>query len=387
VPSIDPDAVYGSFFEDANLDQHIQDPTELYQRVAGRFVCSHAVASAVLRDPRTGSEPATRPSRPLWDLVQRWLITRDPPDHTAIRSLVSRAFTRPAVRIYETQIRGIVSRLLDEIAPRKAMDLVAEFATPLPSEVIEGVMGLDDVERDGLRQLLRTLETCFVNQHDRELVDDGERAMIELYERFERMIDKRLSTPGDDLLSRYAVGGREAGVDHVDLVSNAVFLAFAGQDSTRNALGSLVFELLRHPDQLALLRAEPERYAASAVEEALRYHPPIYGAPRWPRDEIDVGEGTLPPRKMIDFLFGPANRDAAVFSEPDRFDITRSPNPHLSFAVGPHHCAGAPLARLELQIAITSMLQGLPGLRLISEPRWKSLVPFRGLAELRIAWD
>lgn len=384
---IDPAAVYGSFFDDASRDEHIQDPTELYGRVAGRFVCSHAVTSAVLRDPRTGSQPPARPNRPLWDLTSRWLITRDPPEHTSIRSLVSRAFTRTAVREYQGHIEATVRGLLDGLSPRQEMELVGDFATPLPAEVIERVMGLEPAERAGLRPLLGALETCFVNQHDAGLVDKGEQAMLELYERFERMIEKRLAAPGSDLLSRYAVGGLEAGVDHVDLVSNAVFLAFTGQDSTRNALASLVFELLRHPDQLELLRREPEQLARSAVEEALRYHPPIYGAPRWPRDHIDVGEGILPPREMIDFLFGPANRDPAVFTDPDRFDITRAPNHHLSFAVGPHHCAGAPLARLELQTAITAIVERLPNLRLVGTPRWKSLVPFRGLEELRVAWD
>jgi cytochrome P450 len=143
--------------------------------------------------------------------------------------------------------------------------------------------------------------------------------------------------------------------------------------------------LLKHPDQLARLRAD-ESLAPSAVEEFLRFNSAIGIAPRVAKEDVELGQGRVAAGSTIPFFLGALNRDPAVFENPDHFDITRSPNPHLAFAAGPHLCAGAPLARLEVQLALTALLRRLPDLRLVAEPRWTSVVPFRGLDELRVAW-
>ena len=384
---IDPEELLGNFWAEATTDAVIQDPAELMSRIEGTVLCSYAAATFALKDRRLGSAPPTVADRFLWQAFSRFLILRDPPEHTAIRRLIARAFTKPAVESYRPQVQATIDALLDEVAPRGEMELVRDFAVRVPTTVIADLMGLAAVDREGLPQLLVDLEEAFIHQSDEAAIDRGEAAMAELFDRMRRALDERVADPGDDLLSRIAAGeSADSAVDREDLVANAVFLLFAGQDSTKNTLVSCVYELLRHPDQMELLRSDPS-LAAGAVEESLRFHPAIYGAPRYAREDMEFPQGTLPKGTTIDFFFGPANRDRAVFADPQRFDITRTENPHLAFAAGAHLCAGAPLARLELQLAVLALTQRLPGLRMVEQPRWRSLVPFRGLETLRLAWD
>ena len=384
---IDPDALLGTFWVEATADDVIQDPSGLYSRIAGTVMCSHADATSALKDRRLGTSPLDNPEGLFLQMFNRVLINRDPPAHTAIRRLVARAFTKPAVDAYRPHIQATIDGLLDELVPLGEMDLVGDFAARVPTAVICELMGLKGEDRDGLPQLLTAVEETFIHEHDAEYAARGEAAMSELYARLDRALEARIASPGDDLLSRMAAG--EAGDDPVereDLVANAVFLLAAGQDSTKNTLASCVYELLRHPDQMDLLRHDPSM-VPGAVEEALRFHPAIYGAHRRAREDMDFEQGTLRAGTTIDFFFGPVNRDPTVFDHPDRFDITRTHNPHLSFAAGPHFCVGAPLARVELQLALASLLRRLRELRLVEAPRWKGLIPIRGLEALFVAWN
>lgn len=384
---IDPARLLGTFWADATTDAVIQDPAELLSTISGTVMCSHAAATFALKDRRLGAAPLNNPEGSLGQAFNRSLINRDPPEHTAIRRLVARAFTKPAVESYGPAIQATIDALLDDVAGWGEMDLVRDFAVRVPTAVISDLMGLTPEDRDGLPELLVDLEHGFIREHDAECLARGEAAMIELLARMHRALAARTAHPGDDLLSRIA--GGESGDNAVgrdDLAANAVFLLFAGQDSTKNTLVSCVYELLRHPDQMDLLRKDPS-FVPGAVEEALRFHPAIYGAQRCAKADMEFPQGTLRAGTKIDFFFGPANRDPSVFVDPDRFDITRTDNPHLTFAAGPHFCVGAPLARLELQLALRALVERLPGLRLLEEPRWRSLIPFRGLEALHVAWD
>lgn len=384
---IDPQQLLGTFWVEAADDAVIQDPAELFSRIAGTVMCSHAAATFALKDRRMGAAPTGTQDRFLLQAFHRFLITRDPPEHTAIRRLIARAFTKSAVEAYRPQIQATIDTLLDGVVPRGEMDLLQDFAVLLPTAVITGLMGLAPDESEGLHGLFADVEEAFINEHDPACFDRGEAAMTELFARMHRVLESRIANPGDDLLSRIAAGeSADSPIDRDDLVANALFLLSAGQDSTKNALVSCVYELLRNPEEMDLLRADPS-LVPGAVEEALRFHPPIYGAQRYAREDIELPQGLLRAGTKIDFFFGPANRDASVFADPDRFDITRTVNPHPSFATGPHFCVGAPLARLELQLALRALVDRLPNLRIISEPRWRSLIPFRGLEALRVAWD
>ena len=384
---IDPRQLLGTFWADATTDAVIQDPAGLLSTIAGTIMCSHAAATFALKDRRFGAAPPGRQERFLLQAFTRFLITRDPPEHTAIRRLVARAFTKSAVEAYRPQIQATIDALLGPLAPLGEMDLLQDFAVQLPHAVITSLMGLSPEESEGLQELFADVEEAFINEHDAACFDRGEAAMIELFARMHRALDSRIGNPGADLLSHIAAGeSGDSPVERDDLVANALFLLSAGQDSTKNTLVSCVYELLRHPDQIDLLRTDPS-LIPSAVEEALRFHPAIYGAQRYARDDIEFPQGTLRAGTKIDFFFGPANRDPSAFADPDRFDITRTDNPHLSFSTGPHLCAGAPLARLELQLALRALVDRLPNLRLVTEPRWRSLIPFRGLEALRVAWD
>jgi cytochrome P450 len=305
------------------------------------------------------------------------------PSHTAVRRLIVSAFSPGAVETYRPLVCAIVDRLLDELAPRGQMEFRSEFAFRVPMAVMAELMDLPADVRDGLEQLLGDVDAAFVHQDDEALLEKGDRATVELLGRMDRLLTARKAQPGADLISRLAAGD---GVIHGDRVANAVFLLEAGHESTMNALTSGVYELLMHSDQLDRTRADPS-LICSAVEEILRFQSPIGIVPRTAREDVELAQGRVPVGTTIPFFLGAANRDPAVFADPDVFDVARAPNPHLAFGSGFHRCVGAALARLELQVAMSAIITRLPELRLVRPPRWTGVVPFRGLDDLHIAWD
>jgi cytochrome P450 len=313
---------------------------------------------------------------------------RDPPEHKAIRRLISRAFTKSAVDAYRPFVEATVTALLDELEPRGAMNFLADFAFRLPTVVIAELMQLSSSSRDGLDELLIDLDLAFVFQDQLEYLERGDRAVEELARRMDTELAARRGAPGDDLLSRLLRGedgGADVDIDHADLVANAVLLLQAGHDTTMNTLTSGVYTLLQHPEEFARLKADPS-LVPSAVEEFLRYNSAIGIAPRVATEDVELPVGTVRAGSSIPFFLGAVNRDPRVFDDPDRFDVARTPNPHLAFAGGIHLCVGAPLARLELQVALDAIVRRLPNLRLVEEPRWTGVLPFRGLDKLLVEW-
>jgi cytochrome P450 len=249
-------------------------------------------------------------------------------------------------------------------------------------------MDLPDDVRDGLEHLLVDVDLAFMHQDEEEFLARGDRAISELLVRMDRLILERITMPADDLISRLIAGVRDprgGALGREDLVANVVFLLEAGHQSTMNALTSGVYALLVHGPQLERLRHDLG-LIPSAVEEMLRFNSPIGIVPRAARQDLCLPQGRVRAGTTIPFFLGAANRDPKVFSEPDDFDVARTHNPHLAFASGFHRCAGAALARLELQVALAAIIQRLPELRLVRQPRWIGAVPFRALNELRVAW-
>lgn len=387
----DPTFLPESFWNAIRLsDEGIQDPFPHF-RALGEDVaaCSHAAAAIALKDHRVQVLPPTGLPGAMWSTFDRWLIMRNAPEHTNIRRLFSRAFTKSAVEAYRPLIQRTLDALLDRLVPRKAMDFRADFAFPLPTAVISELMGLSDASREGLDELLVTLDEAFVFQLDDAHTARGNAAVEELLRRMDAELEARRSAPTDDLLGRL-VRGEDGSLDvdiaHDDLVANAVLLLQAGQDTTMNALTSGVFTLLTNPDQFDKLRHNPS-LVPSAVEEFVRYNSPIGIAPRVITEDMELPVGVVPAGATVPFFLGAVNRDTRVFEDPDRFDVARTPNPHLAFAAGAHLCVGAPLARLELQLALRAVIDRLPNLRLTGEPRWTGVLPFRGLDALPVEWD
>ena len=366
-----------------------QDPFSLFRSLGETPACSHVAAERALKDPRFTPVAPVPSDRPFWRTFNRWLLMLDGPKHTTIRRLIVAAFTAHAVEQYRPLVEQTVARLLDELQPRGEMDLRRQFAFRLPTHVIAELMGLPASAREGLELLVGDVDQAFVHQNEESYLTRGDRAMVELLARMDRLLVERHGTGGGDLLSRLAAGEDDptgAGINHDDLVANAVFLLEAGHESTMNALTSGVYMLLVHPPQLERLRNEPSLIPA-AVEEILRIASPIGIVPRTARADVDLPQGCLPGGTTIPFFLGAVNRDPAVFAEPDVFDVTRVTNPHLAFASGFHRCVGAALARLELQVALAALIERLPGLRLVQKPHWTGVVPFRGLDALHVAWS
>jgi cytochrome P450 len=323
---------------------------------------------------------------PHWDVtpidvreaVHTHLLSANPPDHTRLRRLVSAAFTQRRIEALTPRIQEVTDGLLDDLAAAGAggqpVDLVARFGYPLPLTVITEMLGVPLQRQDDFRRWSFITVNGAVHPADTYIA-----AATEMLSYVRELIAEKRAEPGEDLLSGL-VTARD-GSDRLtedELTSMVFLLLIAGHETTVNLICNGVHALLTHPDQLALLRAEPQRMSA-AVEEMLRYDGPVQvPVPAVTAAPVEVAGVTIPAGEVVLPALLAANRDGSRYAEPDRFDITREPAQHLAFGHGLHHCLGAPLARLEGRIGIGSLLARFPGLKL-AEP---SVEPARNPAML-----
>ncbi len=370
---------------------HFHEPTRLW------LVTRHADVNAILRDRRfgrtyrhlaspaeMGREPEPGWQAPFWDVVRNGMLDREPPDHTRLRALVSRAFTPATVEALKPRIEAIVESLLDRAVEKGTFDLLADFAEPLPVAVIAELLGVPEADRAALRPW--SADMCLMYELDAPEASARRavRASAEFAGYLRGLLRERRARPGDDLISalaRVAEAGDRLTEDEV--IGTCVLLLNAGHEASVNGAGNGWLALFRHPGALAWLRADPAR-VPRAVEELLRFDTPLPLFERWVLEDAEVCGVRLPRGAELGLLFASANRDPAAFAEPDRLDLARHPNPHLSFGAGIHFCLGAPLARLELRLAFEALLRRAPALRLAEEPRWKPTFVLRGLRELRV---
>jgi cytochrome P450 len=338
----------------------------------------HEDCAAVLRDPRfgraeegrlglrrvgqgtevTGEQPAVRS-----------FLALNPPDHTRLRRLVSRVFTPARVRDLGPRIEAVAAELIETaIASGGPVDLIAALASPL--------VGWSDA-------LARGLDPGFlISAEDRER-QQAARAEFGAY--LSDLIAQRRRSPGDDLVSALAGVVDDGDVlSEEELIATCILLLVAGHETTTSLMGSAVLGLIQHPDQLARLRAEPG-LMTGAVEEFLRYDPPVQLTARVALTDASIGPEPVPAGSAALMLVGAANRDPALCADPDDLDITRPPTHHVSFGQGIHFCLGAPLARLETQIVLRLLLERSDDLRLAGEPAWKENTVLRGLRYLPVA--
>jgi len=313
------------------------------------------------------------------------MLVTDPPEHTRLRSLVSQAFTPRRVAEMAPRIEAIVRDLLDRMAGKDEFDAIAEFAYPLPITVIAELLGVDPERRDFFRaeglKVAYSLGPSPDPEAMRRVGSGGGRDNLFAY--FEELIEKRRKEPRDDLISALTQAEMKGDVlTHAELLAMLFLLLVGGHETTVNLIGNGLLALLRHPEQLALLRARPE-LAQSAVEELLRYDSPVQYSGRVCVQEVELSGVRIRPGEAVRAITGSANHDPAVFAEPDALDITREPNPHLAFGTGIHHCLGAALARLEGRIAIPAFLARYPRLALATDdPHWRPALVLRGLEAL-----
>lgn len=356
--------------------------------------------TALLRDKRLGrtmDHILTRAERglppipdaevPFHKLGQHSMFDKEPPDHTRLRSLVHKVFTPRRVENLRGRIQAISDELLDRVILQGHMDILEDFAVPLPVTVIAELLGVPEGDRHRLRPWSRDIVAMYELDHTDEQARRAVQASAEFSDYLRNLAHQRRRQPGDDLISALALV-EEAGdqLTEDELISTCVLLLNAGHEATVNVIGNGMLALFTHPDQMRALLRDPS-LISTAVEEMMRYDTPLQLFRRWVLEDIEYKGKTFKQGTEVALMFGAANHDPARFPDPHTFDITRADNPHISFGNGIHYCLGAPLARLELQMAIATLLRRLPGLRLQGDtPRYRDAYVIRGLGELPIAF-
>lgn len=371
----------------------LREEAPVWRPLPGLFVVSrHRDGAAVLRDARfghlepdaDGPVPARNRSRRDGETVVPSFLVLNPPDHTRLRRLVARSFTPRRVEDLVPRMEAITAQLVAAIEPGEQVDLVEAVAQPLPVQVISELLGVPTADRPLLlgwsHALARSIEPEL-------LIPDGERAdqararyAFGAYLR--QLAAERRRRPGPDLISDLVrTRDREEVLTEDELVATCILLLVAGHETTTSLIGNGTLALLRHPDQLARVAAQPG-LGPSAVEELVRYDSPVQLTMRVARQDADVGGTDVPRGSFVIVLAGAANRDPEAHPDPDRLDVARPPSAHLAFGQGIHFCLGAPLARLEAQVALRAIVRGGP--QLAAEPTWKDTVVLRGVSRLEV---
>ena len=366
-------------------------------------VTRHADVLAVLRDPRVTVErmpgmqigpnaPAVDPAldNPLartLRMLARVMLFRDPPDHTRLRGLANKAFTPRMVEALRPRISALVEELLAPLADGATFDVVHELAEPLPILVIAELLGLPGEDRKELKvwsdDLAKLLDGSIAMQH----IGRGIQSAIQVFDYLRGHLEERRRAPREDLLSAMiAARDRDENLTDDEILATALLVMGAGHETTTNLIGNATLALLRNPGELARLRSEPA-LLPGAVEEFLRYDAPVQGTARVAREPIELHGRMIPERQEILLPIGCANRDPAVFADPERLDVARADVRHTSFGHGIHFCLGAGLARLEAQLAIGGLLAHAPGLAPAydeADLAWRPGWLLRGLAALPV---
>ena len=355
------------------------------------FLTRFRDVQAVYRDPKTFSSDKTvefRPKygdSPLYTHHTTSLVFNDPPRHTRVRKLIAGALTARAIAAMEPGLVRLVDGLLDAAAERGRIDLIGDFASAIPVEIIGNLLDVPHAERAPLRDwslaILGALEPSLTDAQ----FERGNRAVSEFVEYLRGLVARRRREPGDpqhDVLTRLIQG--EAGGEQLseeELLQNCIFILNAGHETTTNLIGNGLVTLTEWPDQRAALLAEPS-LIESAIEECLRYESSNQLGNRMTTVDTEIGGLPVARGTPVTLCIGAANRDPEQFADPDRFDIRREPNRHLAFGFGIHQCAGLSLARLEARIAIGRFVRRFPSYRLDGEPTRGGRVRFRGFAEV-----
>ena len=351
---------------------------------------------AVLKDERfvkdwrnalTPEQLAQVPSIPeVMKPLSKNMLDTDPPDHERLRALVSKAFTPRLVERMRGRVQGIAGALLDAFEGRGEMDLIDDYAFPLPVTVIAELLGVPTEDRDRFREWSDAAVSGNASQEYMETILIPHMQAFTDYLR--AMFEEKRRNPKDDLISAL-VQAEEAGdkLSEDELLGMVFLLLIAGHETTVNLIGNGVLALLEHPDQLQSLRGDPS-LTKSAVEELLRYDGPVEtSTERFAREDVAIGRTVIPKGEMVLVVIAAADHDPERFQEPDTLDIARTDNKHLAFGKGIHHCLGAPLARMEGQIAISTLFSRMPNLRLKGSPKslnWRSGMILRGLKALPV---
>ena len=361
------------------------------------FVSRYDDVAAVLldderfvRDPRLALTPeqlAEGASSPAVEALENHMLNRDGDDHRRLRRLVTKAFTPRMVEQLRPRIQTIADELLDAVETRGEMDLAAEYAFPLPITVIAELLGVPTADQERFRTWSDAIITPVFEP---EALERFFEQMTEFVAYLQNLFTERRTQPRDDLISAL-IRARDEGdaLSEDELFGTVMLLIVAGHETTVGLIGNAVLNLLAHPEQLELVRTDPTLLPA-AVEEVLRFEGPVERTlNRWAATDVELGGKAIRRGELVIAVLNSADRDPERFPDPDRLDVTRSDNRHLAFGRGSHYCLGAPLARLEAEIALETLFRRLPGLRLAVPPaelEWRATPTFRRVVALPVSW-
>ena len=374
------------------------DPVHWNEKYRAWFIHRYDDVLDALRDPRFSSErigaaydrlteEQKAERQPTYDILMDWLVFRDPPDHTRLRRLVSRAFTPRAVEAWRERVTGVVDDLIEGLSVRDRFDLIEDFAYPIPAVVIAEMMGVPPDDRDRFKDWSDDVMILVFGA--RGVGDRRARAqqgLVELAAYLGELVAHYRQHPADNIISNLVEASEgEDSLEDPEIVANCVLFLFGGHETTTNLIGNGIRVLLNHPDQLQKLRDDLS-LIKPAVEEILRFDGPSKMEVRTLADPVEMGGKTLPAGDMVYLVQHAANRDPDAFDQPDQFDIARDPNNHIGFGFGLHFCLGASVARLEGTIALEALVRRLPNLELGPEPEvWVPTMLSRGLEHLPVS--
>ncbi|MET7776633.1 cytochrome P450 [Streptomyces mirabilis] len=344
-----------------------------------------ALANPLLSMDKKHALPGSYQGLSLPPALDANLLNMEAPDHTRIRRLVVRAFTSRRIEQLRTPVRETADRLLDALGPHGSADLMTAYAAPLPITVICDLLGIPGEYRRDFRAWTDVLVAP-----DPTRPGAAKEAVAAMLGFLTQLLADKRKKPADDLLSDL-IAVRDEGdrLTEDELMSLAFLILFAGYENTVQLIGNAILGLLTHPDQLAALRANPERFP-NAVEEFARHEgPALLAIRRFPVEDVTIGAVTVPAGETVLLSLAAANRDPARFPDPERLDLSREASGHLALGRGIHYCVGAPLARLETEIAVTALLERLPDLALDTDPaelRWRPSLRARGLLALPVTY-
>ncbi|MGB8990153.1 MAG: cytochrome P450 [Candidatus Sulfotelmatobacter sp.] len=360
-------------------------------------VFSHAECSSAAKDPRLSAKRAQQMLLPLpisrqaefnelARMLGLWLIFMDPPEHTRLRKLLNKGFSPAAIEGLRPQVEAIVDRMLQPLQHGSGVDLMREFANPMPVRIISEMLGVPQELHDTFVNWSRAI-AVFRGSPNRtvEQAQAAQDAIFELTDFFRKTVAERRRNKGTDLISLLIDIEEEGEVlTEEELYAQCIALLFAGHETTRNLIGNGMYTLLQHPQETAELRAKPE-IIRTAVEEILRYESPVQFTARVLKEDIEICGQRIPKKWSLLCMLGAANRDPKRFAEPNRLDLKRLNNQHLAFSAGPHACIGGQLARLEGQVALLNLVQRFPQMKLTGpRPEWASTFGFRGIKSLPV---
>ncbi len=370
----------------------LKDPVHWSEHHHAWVLTRYDDVAAAFRDPRLSSDRASPLARsgaadsgevdPVVSVLSRWMVFRDPPDHTRMRRAVRAAFTPAAIEALRPAIERVADRLLEGLVD--GLDFIEEFAVPLPALVIAEWLGVPPEDHDQFRAWSQNLATLVFASGLPDRHSRGRAALRALSSYLGKELARRRDEPSDDLLSTLSAAQASGGLTAEEAVANAVLVLFAGHETTTGLLANGLAVLLMHPDELERLRGD-RSLMTTAVDELLRYEGPSKLMPRWAAHEIELRGRRIKPGSLLYLVQAAANRDPAQFADPDQLDLGRYPNPHLGFGYGPHYCLGGALARLETAIALSRILDRWPTIELVSTPpRWRPNLLGRAVQSLAV---